>query len=163
MYASAEAGRLPVRHGDPLSVRPLTTLAAALAAFALTSVPLVAADHIGAMRASQSSVGLNHEVTITVTFIPTGQCCGGLFEWTTGDGASGAVDDGIYGGTYGGDASGSGSLSDSRTFTWRRIQDTGTSQIRIDITYPYHAAGTYTVTWHDCCPDASGSFTAVAL
>ncbi len=112
------------------------------------------ASHLDTMSVTASSEDL--EVTLTVTFTTTGFCCGGTFQWTTGDGASGAVTDGISSGSYAGDASGSGSLSDGRPFTWTR---TGSSTHKIEIVYSYTSYGQYTIDWQDSAPSRSGSLT----
>jgi hypothetical protein len=115
------------------------------------------------MLVFQSGMSGN-SVTLRVEYNPSGNCCGGTFNWDTGDGRVGSVPDGIQFGVYQGDASGAGNLDNGDPFTWTRTQPAGSNVplVRIEITYAYANAGSYTVNWDDCCPSSGGSTTVVA-
>jgi hypothetical protein len=118
-------------------------------------LPTAAADHIAGMKVTQSGAsGLS--VTLRVELTMSNLPHGGTFEWSTGDGATGNVEDGVANGHYKGDDTGTGHLSDSRTFTWTRTQPVP-SVVRTEITYSYTVDGTYQVEWSDCCPQVHGS------
>lgn len=117
------------------------------------------ADHISSFECHLGST-VGTSVTMQCNLTPSGGCCGGVITWDAGDGTTGSTADDGYSSGYMGDASGSGTMSNGRTYTWTRSQPLG-GGIRTEITWAYEAAGTYTVSWNDCCPDASGSFSVV--
>lgn len=140
---------------------PTLTLLALLGALAGT--PWAQADHVGQMAVRQTGATLAHGVSLTAVYTLTGRCCGGLFEWQTGDGATGILLDGVTNGVYDGDASGTGRLTDGRPFTWSRMSPPASGVVALTVSYQYPVAGVYTVTWRDCCPVLTGTLDVVAL
>lgn len=131
------------------------------------------ADHIRAMTVQQDPTYTGTTVKLRVDFNYSGNCCGGYFNWRTGDpqARSGSVTDGIASAAYQGDATGSGSFSapgslpaNLATFNWKRFRpDPSVMLVRLEITFQYAAAGNYSVTWDDCCPASQGGVTVVAV
>lgn len=114
------------------------------------------------MTVSQRGIGPFGMVRLEVTFRVTGQCCGGIFEWTTGDGASASIPDGVVDGAYVGDEEGYAGLSDGRTARWERVRDAA-GIVHISIWYHYERAGIHRVEWHDCCPDHQGRLDVLSI
>ncbi|HUR63095.1 MAG TPA: hypothetical protein VM241_01295 [Candidatus Thermoplasmatota archaeon] len=116
------------------------------------------ADHIAWMTVSQPGANGN-EVTLRFDLQATGKPHGGTIQFSTGDGRSGSLGDGIVEGTYAGDDSGTGTFSGGTfpllTFSWVRTQGV-LGNVQTDVTYTYGASGTYTLAWSDCCHEASG-------
>ncbi|MCA1810400.1 MAG: hypothetical protein LC623_00100 [Halobacteriales archaeon] len=147
------------RGGTRPAIHALGVLAVLLGASA--ALPAVGADHIRAMAVYQSGVdGL--DVTINVDYNPSGNCWGGTFQWFTGEtpAASGSIPDGISACHYIHDQSGTGVAmtgpgANGRTFAWSLTaipadQD-DPNLVRLQISYPYNASGTYVLVWNDCC------------
>lgn len=134
------------------------------------------ADHIRVMVVQQDPSTPNNNgytVGLRVDFNYSGNCCGGVFTFNTGEGRNGAIPDGITNGQPDPDVTSwtttSFSYAGSRpaaeqSFRWRRYHPNANIMlIRIDIEYDYPAAGTYSVTWEDCCPYSNGGVALVAV
>jgi hypothetical protein len=146
--------------------RVLGVVLAATAVTALTAAP-ASADHIRAMVAYQTNASpTTNEITLRVDFNYSGNCCGGAFSWDTGEAVPryAYVPDGLDNGTYTTDETNvTGTFSDSSTFTWSRYRpNPAVPLVRIDITWTYYSAGSYVVTWDDCCPQSNQKAVVVA-
>lgn len=136
--------------------RSSSIVAVVLMASTLSLVPRATADHLAGVTVSQlGAAGL--EVTIRAEITLTGECCGGLFNFETGDGATGSVDDGTENGACTSDGTGTGTLSDGRSFSFHRHGCGEGGPYKLDLTFSYNEAGTYAFGWDDCCPSFSGS------
>ena len=98
-------------------------------------------------------------------FNPSGNCCGGYFQWSTGEVmlTTGSVWDGFSDGEYQGDDSGvaafGGPGAGGRTFEWDRTHigdDVDPLLVRLTLSWDYLAAGVYLVPWDDCCIFSDG-------
>lgn len=146
---------LPAPRSPPVLLLALL-LVPALAA------PAATADHLDGMTVTQRGIGPDHLVSLRVTYRVTGECCGGIFAWTTGDGASGALPDGVTDGVYDGDARGPSYLSDGRLVQWERTRDPA-GVVELLVWYHYKRTGLFTLAWSGCCPDHGGTLSVVAV
>lgn len=145
------------------SIRHVAAAAAvtvvASGAAVLASTAPAAANHVATISVTQAGND-GSDVTLQVDVTYTGASGGGVFSWSTGDGRSGDVSDGVSGGTYLGDASGTGTMWGGSgrlgSFTWQRTQP-APSVARTRLTYSYRLAGVYTVDWSGCCPEVTGA------
>ncbi len=154
-------------------MRGRTRIAAIVAGSVAVLATAAYADHIRAMTVQQDPSYTGTTVKLRVDFNYSGNCCGGYFNWRAGDpqARTGSVTDGIVNSFYQGDAAGFGTFSapgslppNLATFNWKRFRPNPAVQlVRIEITYQYAAAGSYTVTWDDCCPASQGGVTVVAV
>lgn len=119
------------------------------------------AGHIASATGSHAGT-TGTTATLRFDLTLSGGCCAGAFSFTDGTGGSGSLSDGSCGGTYCGDGTGSGSLSNGRAYTWERTNPNGVTGggglARTEVTFTYPSGGTYQITWSNCCPSASGSF-----
>ncbi|HWL34586.1 MAG TPA: hypothetical protein VNQ77_00195 [Frankiaceae bacterium] len=145
------------------SIRHFAAVAAATLAAAgatvLASPAPAAANHVATISVTQAGND-GSDVTLQVDVTYTGASGGGSFSWSTGDGRSSSVSDGVSGGTYLGDGSGTGTMWGGSgrlgTFTWQRTQPAA-NVARTRLTYSYRLAGVYTVDWSGCCPEVTGA------